>query len=165
LCASYIEFSRRAFPEKRLKFVQGDAQALPFRDGSADCVLSIQSAHCYPDFGRFLAEAYRVLKPGGTLAISDIWDLELFPWDWRVRESQLVNCGLTVTTQGDITAEVCEALTLENGFAAELTGMRTKTNSPLVDSMLDGLERIQASLAGRRSSYRAWTLRKPAKAA
>jgi SAM-dependent methyltransferase len=161
LCSSYVDFSRRAFSDERLMFIQGDAEALPFVRESTDCVLSIQSAHCYSRFESFLKETYRILKPGGFLGLADIWDLELFPLDWRARERQLLECGLTVIAQRDITREVSEALALTNGFAASMARTRTESNAPLLDSMADGLRTIQRSLAERRCSYRLYTLGKP----
>jgi len=47
--------------------VQGDAQALPFRDGAFDTVLSGLVFCSVPDPARGLAEVRRVLGPGGTL--------------------------------------------------------------------------------------------------
>ncbi len=47
--------------------VDGDAVALPFPDTSFDTVV-LSLVHCtVPDLGRVLAEARRVLRPGGTL--------------------------------------------------------------------------------------------------
>jgi ubiquinone/menaquinone biosynthesis C-methylase UbiE len=46
---------------------QGDAESLSFPDGSFDVVFSNGVLHHTPDIGGSLAEAYRVLRPGGTL--------------------------------------------------------------------------------------------------
>lgn len=56
----------------RVKFMQGDAEALPFADGEFDAVLNIESSHNYPHLERFFAEAVRVLKPGGYLVHVDM---------------------------------------------------------------------------------------------
>ena len=47
--------------------IQGDAQALPFRDGVFDTVVSGLVFCSVPDPARGLAEVKRVLRPGGTL--------------------------------------------------------------------------------------------------
>ncbi len=52
-------------------FEQGDAAALPFADQSFDVVWG-QDAWCHiPDKPAMLAEAARVLRPGGTIAFTD----------------------------------------------------------------------------------------------
>lgn len=60
-----IEFCRQRHNVAGLKFVQGDAENLPFPDESFDVVINIESSHLYAQFPRFLAEVARVLVPGG----------------------------------------------------------------------------------------------------
>jgi ubiquinone/menaquinone biosynthesis C-methylase UbiE len=68
-----IEFaSKRSSNGQRLRFMQGDAEALPFGDAEFDVVLNIESSHNYPHPERFFAEAVRVLKPGGYLVHADM---------------------------------------------------------------------------------------------
>jgi ubiquinone/menaquinone biosynthesis C-methylase UbiE len=50
-----------------IPLIQGDAQALPFRDGAFDTVVSGLVFCSVPDPARGLAEVKRVLRPGGTL--------------------------------------------------------------------------------------------------
>lgn len=50
----------------RVRAVEADAQALPFRDGFADLVVSRNSIFEWPDKLAGIKEAYRVLKPGGV---------------------------------------------------------------------------------------------------
>jgi SAM-dependent methyltransferase len=49
----------------------GDAEALPFEDGVFDVVVSRLAAHHFPHAEAFVAEAFRVLAPGGVFALSD----------------------------------------------------------------------------------------------
>lgn len=53
------------------KLVQGDAQALPFPDASFDTVVCTFSLCTIPDDRRALAEARRVLRPGGRLLLAE----------------------------------------------------------------------------------------------
>ncbi len=53
----------------RVGAVFADAQALPFRDGYADVIVSRASFHFWKDRERAFREIYRVLKPGGVAFI------------------------------------------------------------------------------------------------
>jgi arsenite methyltransferase len=55
-----------------VKFLVGDAEALPLEDGSVDGVLCECSLCTFPDKERAAAELARVLRPGGRLALSDL---------------------------------------------------------------------------------------------
>lgn len=48
-----------------------DATALPFEDGSFDAVIAMHMLYHLPDPAKGLAEMYRVLKPGGFLAVTN----------------------------------------------------------------------------------------------
>lgn len=49
--------------------VEGFAEALPWHDHTFDLVCSVDSAHRLAEVDRFLEEAARVLKPGGSLIV------------------------------------------------------------------------------------------------
>jgi ubiquinone/menaquinone biosynthesis C-methylase UbiE len=53
-----------------VSWVCGDAQRLPFRDASADAIVSTEAFHWFPDKARALAECFRVLVPGGRLLVA-----------------------------------------------------------------------------------------------
>jgi SAM-dependent methyltransferase len=61
----------------------GDAQALPFADGSFDAALAAWMLYHVPDLDRALAELARVLRPGGRLvavtnaeeSLHELWSL------------------------------------------------------------------------------------------
>ena len=55
--------------DRRLEFVQGDANAMPFRDASFDAVICVRVVHHFVDPGRAFAEFARVLRPGGVLVL------------------------------------------------------------------------------------------------
>jgi erythromycin 3''-O-methyltransferase len=64
--------ARREGLSDRLDFQLGSATEMPFQDGTFDRVVSLESAfHFYPRRD-FFSEAYRVLRPGGTIAAADI---------------------------------------------------------------------------------------------
>ena len=57
----------------RVELRRGDAKALDLPDASFDAVFSNTLLHHLPDPAPFLAEARRVLRPGGVLLIRDLY--------------------------------------------------------------------------------------------
>lgn len=67
-------------------FIGGDAEALPFATGSQSLIFSSLALQWCADFSQVLAEARRVLVPGGVLAFSSVCagTLHELRESWRV---------------------------------------------------------------------------------
>lgn len=68
-----LEVARQRVGSERVRFVQADAQDLPFEQGSFDLVLCQFGSMFFPDKVRGHAEARRVLRDGGCYLLA-IWD-------------------------------------------------------------------------------------------
>ena len=64
-------------------FAAASAQQLPFADQTFDAVICTAAFHHFPNAQQALEEFRRLLRPGGTLLISDTCrDLSLAKWVW-----------------------------------------------------------------------------------
>jgi len=68
---------RAAAEQLPVRFVEGDAEALPFEDASFDAVISVVGVMFAPDHERAAAELVRVCRPGGTITLAS-WTPEGF---------------------------------------------------------------------------------------
>jgi len=109
-----LELARRNAAEAgatNVEFLKGEIEEIPLPDASVDVIISNCVINLSADKGRALREAYRVLKPGGRFAVSDIVVRGEVPA--AVRESVEAWAGCLA---GALEEREFEALLREAGF-------------------------------------------------
>jgi len=75
-----------------VEFIQADIDQLPLPDNSADIIISNCVINLAPDKAKVFREAYRVLKPGGRIFVSDIVLLEELTSEQRQNQELIAGC-------------------------------------------------------------------------
>jgi arsenite methyltransferase len=86
------EQNKAAAGAGNVQFLKGQIEEIPLPDASVDVVISNCVINLAADKGRVLREAYRVLKPGGRFAVSDVVAQGALPEDLRSDMEAWVGC-------------------------------------------------------------------------
>lgn len=96
---------------RNIEFRLGEIERLPVADETVDVIISNCVINLSPDKFRVFADAYRVLKPGGRLAVSDVVAFAELPEEVRQDMALYTGCMAGASLVSEI-----EAMLLAAGF-------------------------------------------------
>jgi arsenite methyltransferase len=92
-----------------VEFLKGEIEAIPLPDDSVNVIISNCVINLSADKDRVFAEAFRVLKPGGRLAVSDVVVRGEVPSAIRRSVELWIGCIAGALEEGDYRARLAKA--------------------------------------------------------
>ena len=130
---------REATGLDNVEFRLGEIEHLPVADASVDVVISNCVLNLSTDKSRAWREMFRVLKPGGRVAVSDIALLKALPDEAKRTVEDWVGC-----VAGAVLVEDLRALMADAGFE----GIELTPKADYVDAMMRAGDPLYTRLAG-----------------
>lgn len=125
---------------RNVEFRLGEIEHLPVADGSVDAVISNCVVNLSPDKPQVWREVYRVFKPGGRIAVSDLALLKPLPAAVRKSVEALVGC-----VAGAVLVSETEAMLKAAGFSDIVLARKTG----YVESMTEWNDSLYRSAAAQ----------------
>ncbi|MGH7781298.1 MAG: arsenite methyltransferase [Candidatus Binataceae bacterium] len=136
---------------KNAEFLKGEIESIPLPDSSVDVIISNCVINLSANKDRVLREAFRVLKPGGRVAVSDIVVRGEIPTEIRRKVELWAGCIAGALEEREYEAKLTRA-----GFAGaeiELTRIYTAAQAKdLLSSFGPDAERVAALVDGKFAS-------------
>jgi arsenite methyltransferase len=101
--------NQRQAAVENVEFLKGEIENIPLPDNSVDVVISNCVINLSADKERVLREAFRVLKPGGRFAVSDVVARGEVPEPVRQSMALWVGCIAGALEENDYTAKLTKA--------------------------------------------------------
>ena len=131
-----------------VEFRLGDIEHLPVGDGSVDVVISNCVINLAPDKGRVFREAFRVLKPGGRLMVSDIVLTKPLPEFVKDSVAAYVGCVAGATLREDYLEAMRQAGFVDVTVQGETPfPVDCVTTDPMLSSLAESLNFSMEELA------------------
>lgn len=99
-----------------VKFLKGQIEAIPLPDNSVDVIISNCVINLSSDKDRVLSEAFRVLKPGGRFAVSDVVVEGALPPAVRADMEAYVGCVAGALEKSDYLSRLGQAGFVESAI-------------------------------------------------
>jgi arsenite methyltransferase len=94
---------------ENVEFLRGEIEQIPLPDNAVDVIISNCVINLSADKDRAFAEAFRVLKPGGRLAVSDIVVRGTVPSEIRLSVELWMGCVAGALDERDYLAKLSHA--------------------------------------------------------
>ncbi|MEO7732127.1 MAG: arsenite methyltransferase, partial [Kofleriaceae bacterium] len=122
-----------------VEFRLGEIEHLPVADASVDAILSNCVINLSPDKPAVFQEAFRVLRPGGRLAISDVVATGPIPTELQTQAAALAGCVSGAAPLDEVRAMLAAA-----GFIQVEVKIAPRS-AEIVGAWLPGIERFVAA--------------------
>lgn len=157
LSSNAIASCRKNHHYDNVRFDEGDAEHLPFKDEQFDVVTNVESSHSYPNVHAFYGEVFRVLRPGGCFLYTDVMPVLEMP---RYL-AELKRIGFVMDVDRDITSNVL--LSCDEVATARVGAFDSGNDQQLMSNFLATPgSQVYEDMRSRRWSYRIFRFRKPA---
>jgi SAM-dependent methyltransferase len=134
-----------------VEFLKGAIEAIPLPDGSVDVIISNCVINLSSDKDAVLREAFRVLKPGGRFAVSDVVVRGEVPPEIRRSMELWVGCIAGALSESDYAAKLRAAGFEDVGIEPWRTYQVEDARAFLTESGLD-VDRLAPAVEGRFAS-------------
>jgi len=101
--------NKRKAGAENVQFLKGEIENIPLPDNSVDVIISNCVINLSADKDRVLREAFRVLKPGGRFAVSDVVTRGAVPDEIREKVLLWVGCIAGALDESDYKAKLKSA--------------------------------------------------------